>query len=86
MKTATNWVDAMDATLGTEGEIIELDKDGDAKLKFPSGETWWYQPNQLLVHRSSSDSVSIKFSSKFITKLVSRLLKLKLFYKTDNDK
>ena len=60
IKTAINWVDDMRTTLGAEGEIIEIDKDGDAKLKFPSGDTWWFQPNQLLVHRSSSDLVSIK--------------------------
>lgn len=73
VKDAGNWVPLMDSTMGMEGEVIEIDVDGDARVQLPCGVAWWYKPNQLLlVEPSPPTQVSSFLCSLFLpaTKLI----------------
>lgn len=45
---SSNWVGPMDMTMGLDGEVVQIDGDGDTKVKFASGTSWWYKPSQVL--------------------------------------
>lgn len=48
----------MDSTMGLDGEVIQIDGDGDTKVKFASGASWWYKPSQLLATAPEVKEVS----------------------------
>ncbi|XP_065175923.1 E3 ubiquitin-protein ligase MIB2-like [Sycon ciliatum] len=71
------WNEAMAGVLGKVGQIVNIDSDGDARVRFSNGQSWTFSPRCLThVSRGAVDSSTLKESddSDQMMRMLGRLL------------